>query len=44
MTETWDKGGTQESMGAYLDVTPNIGDMETEEADSCSQTGISLEQ
>ena len=33
-TETWDKGGTQESMGVTLPVTHYIGDMEV---NSCSQ-------
>jgi hypothetical protein len=34
--ETWDKGGTQESMGVTLAVTHNIGDMEPEETTSSS--------
>jgi hypothetical protein len=36
---TWDKGGTQEPMGVTLGVTHTTGDMEPEEATSCSQTG-----
>jgi hypothetical protein len=36
-TETWDKRGTQESMGMTLAVTHGIGVMEPEEATSCSQ-------
>ena len=43
-TETWDKGGTQESMGVTLAVTHSIGDMEPEEATSCSQAGTPVEQ
>ena len=42
-TETWDKGGTQESMGVTLAVTHSIGDMEHEEVTSCSQAGTPLE-
>ena len=36
-TETWDKGGAQESMGVSLTVTHSIGDMASEEITSCSQ-------
>ena len=43
-TESWDKGGTQESMGVTLAVTHSIGDMEPEEATSCSQAGTPVEQ
>ena len=43
-TETWDKGGTQESMGVTLAVTHYIGDMEPEEATFCIQTGALTEQ
>ena len=43
-TETWDKGGTQESMGVTLAVTHYIGDMEPQEATSCIQTGTPVEQ
>jgi hypothetical protein len=35
-TETLDKGGTQESMEVTLAVTYCIGDMEPEEATSCT--------
>ena len=42
-TETWDKGGTQESMGVTLAVTHSIGDMEPEEATSCSQVETPVE-
>ena len=38
-SESWDKGGTQESMGVILAVTYYIGDMEPEEATSYSQAG-----
>ena len=31
-TETWDKGGAQESMGVTLAVTHSIGDMKPEKA------------
>ena len=43
-TKTWDKGGAQESMGVTLAVTHYIGDMEPEEATSCSQAGTPVEQ
>ena len=39
MAETWDKEGIQESMGVTGAVTHSIGDMESEEAISCSQAG-----
>ena len=42
--ETWDKGGAQESMGCDLAVTHYTGDMEPEEATSCSQAGAPVEQ
>lgn len=44
MREVWDRGGTQESMGVTLVVTHNTGDMEVEEATSCSQAETPLEQ
>ena len=43
-TETWDKGGTQESMGVTLAVTHSIGDMEPEEATSFSQAATPVER
>ena len=43
-TETWDKEGTQESMGVTLAVTHSIGDMEPEEASSCNHAGTPVEQ
>ena len=43
-TETWNKGGTQESMGVTLAMNHYIGAMGPEEATSCSQTGIPVEQ
>ena len=43
-SETWDKRGTQETMGVILAVTHYIGDMEPEEATSCSQAGTPVEQ
>jgi hypothetical protein len=42
-TENWDRVGTQESMGVTWAVTHNIGDMEPEEATSCSQAGVPVE-
>ena len=42
--ETWDRGGTQESIGVTLAVTHNIGDMKPEESTSCSQVGTLVEQ
>jgi hypothetical protein len=39
-TETWDKGGTQESMGVTLTVTHNVGGLEHEEAIFCSKQEI----
>jgi hypothetical protein len=44
VAETWDRAGTQESMGVTLAVTHSIGDMEPEEATSCSQAGTTMEQ
>jgi hypothetical protein len=41
--ETWDWGGTQESVGVSLDVTRSTGDMEPSEAASCSQAGTVVE-
>ena len=43
-TETWGMGGAQESMGVTLAVTHYIGDMESEEATFCIQTGTPVEQ
>ena len=43
VTKTWDKGGSQESMGVTLAVTHRIGGMEPEEATSCSWVGTSME-
>ena len=43
MTETWDKGGTQESMGVTLAVTDYIRDMEPEETTSCRQAQTPVE-
>jgi hypothetical protein len=37
VTETWDRGGAQESMGVTLAVMHSIGGMEPEEATSYSQ-------
>ena len=42
-TETWDKGGAQESMGVTLAVTHCTGDTEPEEATSCSQAETPVE-
>ena len=42
-SETWDKGGTQESMGVTLAVTHYIANVEPEEAISCSQIGTPVE-
>ena len=42
-TETWDKGGTQDSVRVTLAVTHYTGDMEPEEATSCSQAGTPVE-
>jgi hypothetical protein len=39
----WDKGGAQETAGVILAVSYYIGDMEPEEATSCSQTGTPVE-
>ena len=41
-TETCNKGGAQISMGVSLTVTHYTGDMEPEEANSCSQTGTQV--
>ena len=43
-TETWDKGGGQESMGVSLAVTHSIGNVGPEEATSCSQARSLMEQ
>ena len=43
-TETWDKGGAQESMGVSLAVTHSIGNVGPEEATSCSQARSLMEQ
>ena len=45
MTKTWDKGGTQESMAVTLAVTHSIGDgdIESEEATACRQSGTPVE-
>ena len=43
MPETWNGGGSQESMGVILAETHNSGDMEPKEAISCSQAGTPLE-
>ena len=39
MPETWNRGGSQESMGVILAETHNSGDMEPEEDISYSQAG-----
>jgi hypothetical protein len=39
-TETWDSGGTHDSMGITLAVTHSIGDMEPEEATFCSKAEL----
>ena len=39
--ETWDRGGTQESLRVTLDVTYSTGYMEPEETTFCSQAGTS---
>ena len=44
MTETWDEGGTQESMGVILAITHYTGDTELAEGASCSQAGTPVEQ
>jgi hypothetical protein len=41
--ETWDKGGSQNSIRVTLAVTHYIGDMEPEKATSCSQKGTPVE-
>jgi len=43
-TETWNKGGAQESKGVILAVTHSTGDMEPEEATSCNQAETPMEQ
>jgi hypothetical protein len=43
MPEAWDERGFQESMGVTLAETHSIGDMEHEEAISCSKAGIPVE-
>jgi hypothetical protein len=43
-TDTWDKGGTQESVWVTLAVTHYIGDMEPELATSYSQAQTPVEQ
>jgi hypothetical protein len=43
MTETWDKGGSQELMKVTLAETHSSGAMEHEEVTSCSQTGTPVE-
>ena len=43
-TETWDKGGIQGLIGVTLAVTYYTGDMELEEATSCSQAATQVEQ
>ena len=43
-TETWDKGGAQESMEVSLAVTYSFGDMEPKEAISCFQARNPMEQ
>lgn len=43
-TETWNKGGIQESMGLALLVTHNIVDGGLEEVTICSQTVTPVEQ
>jgi hypothetical protein len=44
VTETWDRGGTQESMVVTLAMTHSIGDTELKETTSCSQAGTSGER
>jgi hypothetical protein len=39
----WDKGGIQESVGVILAVIHYTGDMEHEQATSCSQAGTPVE-
>lgn len=38
-SETWDRGGSQESMRVTLAEMPNIGNMEPEKATSRSRAG-----
>ena len=40
MPETWDGGGSEESMRVTVAETPSSGDMEPEEAIPCSQAGL----
>ena len=42
--EAWDRVGVQELVGVTLGVTHSIGDMEPEEATSCSQPGTLVER
>jgi hypothetical protein len=44
VTETWDRGGTKESMKVTIVVTYSIEDMGPEEAPSCSQAGTPMER
>ena len=41
--KTWDRGGSQESMGVALAKTHGIGDMEPEKPSFCSQAGTPVE-
>ena len=43
-TESWDNEGTKEGVRVTIAVIHQIGDMESEEATSCSQAGIPVEQ
>jgi len=43
MPETWDRRVSQESMGLTLTESHSSGDMEFEEATSCSQAGTPVE-
>ena len=43
-TESWDNEGTKEGVRVTIAVIHQIGDMEFEEATSCSQAGIPVEQ
>lgn len=43
VTETWNRGGTQESMELTLTVTHYIDNTEPEEVSSCNQTGTLVE-
>jgi hypothetical protein len=44
MPETWNGGGSQESMGVTLAETPSSGDIEPEETTSYSQAGLPGEE